>query len=553
MHPVDEVDRLQDPAHVVDVVRVAVVGGVDRDDRVQRGRALHRDLQRVEAAPRRAVHADLARAPVLRGEPGDDLADVGVLLRVVLVERDPFGRARAAEVEPADREPSLLAKPLVLARVGRRQVVHPVGKRVEDHGSGQLVREEEPRREPRAVLHPDPDVPVLHPRALYDRPRVDLRLTDEQVALRDEAAAFAASLRPALAEDPEWRRQGLLSDGDSREVTHALGEAGLIGLTWPEEFGGRGLTHVDTALVEDALGYHWLPLSLYLLSYKTVGCALERFAAPALKDRLLGPIARGELTFCQGFSEPEAGSDLASLTTRARLEGDRFVVDGHKIWTSSAWLADWIYLAVRTNPDEPRHRGISVVVAPLDTPGIEVRRFPALGGGFLCEVFLDGAEIPAENVVGEVGGGWDVVMHTLDFERITAEKIGGLAWILDEIERRLRDTSRRDALRPRIASLRGELAAARLLSLRAADLLDRGEAASAASAMAQLAGARLAQRLAHEGIELLGLEGLADAHASAPLEGRLGGLYRASVGSTISGGSADILQVVIARRRLGLR
>ena len=382
---------------------------------------------------------------------------------------------------------------------------------------------------------------------------MDLRPTEAQLALRDEAAAFAESLRPILVDDPEWRRQGLLSDGDSRDVTRALGEAGWIGMTWPEEVGGRGLTHVDAALVEDVFGYHWLPLSLYLLSYKTIGCALERFATPALKDQLLGPITRGELTFCQGFSESEAGSDLAALTTRAVRQGDRFVVDGRKIWTSSAWLADWIYLAVRTNPDEPRHRGISVLVAPIDTPGIEVRRFPVLGGGYLCEVFLDGVEIPAENLVGELDRGWDVLMHTLDFERITAEKLGGLAWILDGLEARLAETDRLDDARAaRVASLRGELAGARLLSLRAADLLDRGEPASAASAMAKLAGARLAQRLAREGVELLGLEGLADGHPSAPLDGRIGALYRASVGSTISGGSAEILQVVIARRGLGL-
>jgi 3-oxocholest-4-en-26-oyl-CoA dehydrogenase alpha subunit len=382
---------------------------------------------------------------------------------------------------------------------------------------------------------------------------VNLRLTDEQHSLREEAAAFAASLRPTLEADLEWRRQGMLSDGDSREVTLALGGAGWIGMTWPQELGGRGLTHVDAALVEDVLGYHWLPLSLYLLSYKTIGCALERFASPELKERLLGPIARGELTFCQGFSEPGAGSDLASLTTRAVRRGDAFVVDGHKIWTSSAWLADWIYLAVRTNPDEPRHRGISVLVAPIDTPGVEVRRFPALGGGYLCEVFLDGVEVPAANLVGELDRGWGVLMHTLDFERITAEKLGGLAWVLDALEQRLLETERLDRAWPRVAQLRGELAAARLLSLRAADLLDRRESASAASAMAKLAGARLAQRLAREGIELLGLEGLADSHHSSPLEGRLGGLYRASVGSTISGGSAEILQVVIARRGLGLR
>jgi 3-oxocholest-4-en-26-oyl-CoA dehydrogenase alpha subunit len=384
-------------------------------------------------------------------------------------------------------------------------------------------------------------------------PRVDLRMTDAQIALREEAAAFAAALRPSVETEPEWRRQGMLSDGDSREVTRALGEAGWVGMTWPEELGGRGLTHVDAALAEEVLGYHWLPLSLYLLSYKTIGCALERFASPELKERLLGPIARGELTFCQGFSEPGAGSDLASLTTRADRRGDVYVVNGQKIWTSSAWLADWIYLAVRTNVDELRHRGISVLVASLDSPGIEVRRFPVLGGGYLCEVFLDGVEIPAENLVGDVERGWDVLMHTLDFERITAEKLGGLAWVLDALEHRLEETDRIDAAWAQVGALRGELAGARLLSLRAADLLDRGERASAASAMAKLAGARLAQRIAREGIQLLGLEGLADSHAAAPLEGRIGALYRASVGSTISGGSAEILQTVIARRGLGLR
>ncbi len=161
-HPVDEVDRLQDPAHVVDVVRVAVVRRVDRDDGVERGRALHRDLERVEPAPRRAVHTDLPGAPVLLREPGDHRADVRLLLRVVLVESDPFRRARAAEIEPADREATLVAEALVLARVRGREVVHAVRERVDDDRSGELARQEEARGEPRPVLHRDPDVPMLH-------------------------------------------------------------------------------------------------------------------------------------------------------------------------------------------------------------------------------------------------------------------------------------------------------------------------------------------------------------------------------------------------------
>jgi alkylation response protein AidB-like acyl-CoA dehydrogenase len=382
---------------------------------------------------------------------------------------------------------------------------------------------------------------------------VDLRLTDEQRALREEAATFCRNVRPLLEVDPEWRRQGMLSDGDSLAVNRALGEAGWIGMSWPPKLGGRGLSRLDATLVEEVLGYHWLPLSSYLLSYKTIGAALERFAEPTLVERLLPSIARGELVFCQGFSEPGAGTDLGSLTTRAVRRGDTFVVDGHKIWTSSAQLADWIYLAVRTDPELPKHRGLSVLVAPIDTPGIDVRSFATLGGGTLCEVFLDGVEIPAENLVGELNGGWAVLMHTLDFERITAEKLGGVAWVLDALEARLVATEGLDrAARQVLTRLRGELTAARLLSFRAADVIDRGLLGSATSAMAKLSGARLVQRAADAVVDLLGFEGLAEG-ADAPLEGRTAGLYRASVGSTIAGGTTEVQQLVIARRGLGLR
>ena len=381
---------------------------------------------------------------------------------------------------------------------------------------------------------------------------MDLRLTPDQLALREEARAFSEGLRPLLEADPEWRRQGLLSDGDSRDVTRELGRAGWIGLPWPQELGGRGLSNLDASLAEEVFGYHWLPLSLYLLSSKTIGAALERFASEELKERLLPPVARGELVFCQGFSEPGAGSDLGSLRTRAVLEEDRFVVDGHKIWTSSAHLADWIYLAVRTDPERPKHHGISVLVADLETPGVTVRSFPTLGGGSLCEVFLDGVEIPRAQLVGELHGGWEVLMHTLDFERITSEKLGGLQWVLDRVDDHLRETGRLEPAREQMARLRGELDAARLLSFRAAWLLDRHEPAAAASAMAKLAGARVTQRVADTACDLLGLDGLVDGDPSSPVEGRVGALYRASVGSTISGGTAEVQQLVVARRGLGL-
>jgi alkylation response protein AidB-like acyl-CoA dehydrogenase len=382
---------------------------------------------------------------------------------------------------------------------------------------------------------------------------VHLQPTAEQIALRADAGSFCAGLRPLLEADTEWWRQGMLSDGDSVAVNRALGEAGWIGMSWPLELGGRGLPRLTATLVEEIFGYHWLPLSSYLLSYKTIGAAIERFASAELVERLLPPIARGELVFCQGFSEPGAGSDLGALTTRAKLRDDTYVVTGHKIWTSSAQLADWIYLAVRTDA-EAKHRGISVLVCPVDTPGIEVRTFPTLGGGTLCETFLDDVEIPAANLVGEVNGGWDVLMYTLDFERVTAEKIGGAAWVLDAVEERLRATDRLDAgAKNSLLHLRGELEAARLLSFRAADMLDRGLPGSSTSAMAKLAGARLMQRVGDASIDLLGLEGLGDASPEAAIQGRAAALYRASVGSTIAGGTAEVQQLVIARRGLDLR
>ena len=204
---------------------------------------------------------------------------------------------------------------------------------------------------------------------------------------------------------------------------------------------------------EERFGYHWLPLSGYLLSVKTIGNALLGHASEELQERLLPEIAAGRLVFCQGFSEPEAGSDLASLRTSARRDGERFVVSGHKIWTSSAQIADWIYLAVRTDPDAARpHRGVSVLVADMRSPGIEVREIETVGGGVLCEVFLDDVEVPADQLVGELHGGWRVLMGTLDHERVTSEKVGVVLRVLDDLGGR---GSRRGAARAAPAPRRG--------------------------------------------------------------------------------------------------
>ena len=378
-------------------------------------------------------------------------------------------------------------------------------------------------------------------------PRADAGESLENLAAR--ADAFAASLAARLERDEtEERFQGMPSDGDSRTGYAAMGEAGWIGIHWPERLGGGSLTPFHTLAAEERFGYHWLPLSGYLLSVKTIGNALLRFAAANLQERLIPEIAAGRLMFCQGFSEPGAGSDLAALSTRAERRDGRFVVSGHKIWTSSAQLADWIYLAVRTDPDAARPQdGISVLVADMRTPGITVRPFATLGGGQLCEVFLDDVEIPASQLVGELHGGWRVLMATLDYERVTSEKVGIILRLLDELEAVVENRADRLTL----LRLRGEADASRLHGRRATALLEARLPASAAASMAKLSCAVLAQRLAEEGLCMLGPAGLAEDGPGAPLRGRLAAFSRAAVGATISGGSAEIQRLVIARRGLG--
>jgi alkylation response protein AidB-like acyl-CoA dehydrogenase len=366
--------------------------------------------------------------------------------------------------------------------------------------------------------------------------------------LRSRADAFGARLAADLtaAGDGVDPAQGSPSDADSRAAYEAYGRAGLIGAHWPQRHGGSGVSAMQTLEVEERLGYHWLPLSSYLLSVKTIGNALLQFATEELTARLLPEIAAGRLVFCQGFSEPDAGSDLASLRTTARRDGDRFVVNGRKIWTSSADYADWVYLAVRTDPDLPRHKGLSVLVADMRTPGIEVSAHRTLGGGTLGELSLTDVEIPADQVVGELHGGWQVLMGTLDYERVTSEKVGVVRRLLDDLEEL-------DGLLPATASaelsrLRGETEVAWLHGRKATALLEAGRPASAASSMAKLSVAVLMQRLARVAVELLGPQALIEHGPQALLGGRLAAFHRAAVATTIAGGASDIQRRNIVRR-----
>jgi alkylation response protein AidB-like acyl-CoA dehydrogenase len=341
--------------------------------------------------------------------------------------------------------------------------------------------------------------------------------------------------------------QGSPSDAESREAYSAYGKAGLIGLHWPVRFGGGGLDSLATFALEEQLGYHWLPMCSYLLSVKTIGNALLQYATEEMCAAFIPRIASGELIFCQGFSEPEAGTDLGSLRTAAQRDGDRFVVNGRKIWTSSAEYADWVYLAARTGSTESRHRGLSVFLVDMKTPGIVVDVHETLGGGTIGELTLTDVAVPADQIVGEVDGGWQILMGTLDYERVTSEKVGVMLRLLDELDLLVTERTGRQTL----ARIRGDVSIARQHGRRATERLAEGLDASAESSMAKLTIALLMQELAATAVELVGPRALIEHGPGAVLDGKLAAFARAAVATTIAGGVSDIQRKNISRRRIG--
>ncbi|MUL82240.1 MULTISPECIES: acyl-CoA dehydrogenase family protein [unclassified Mycolicibacterium] len=361
---------------------------------------------------------------------------------------------------------------------------------------------------------------------------------DDIARLAQEFAASGCGAPPT---------QGSPSDADSREAYAAYGKAGLIGMHWPVRFGGRGFDSAVTFAVEEKMGYQWLPMSSYLLSVKTIGNALLQYATEQMCAEFIPRIASGELIFCQGFSEPEAGTDLGSLRTVARRDGDRYIVNGHKIWTSSAEYADWVYLAVRTGSTESRHRGLSVFLVDMNTPGIHVDVHRTLGGGTIGELTLTDVAVPADQVVGEIDGGWTILMGTLDYERVTSEKVGVMLRLLDEIDPLVVDSRGRQTL----DRIRGDAHIAREHGRRATERLAAGVDASAESSMAKLSIAVLMQELAAVAVELVGPRALIESGPGAVVDGKLAAFGRAAVATTIAGGVSDIQRKNISRRRIG--
>ncbi len=390
---------------------------------------------------------------------------------------------------------------------------------------------------------------------------MDFQDTPEQAAWRDEVRTFIENERPREY-DPDKGMQG----GEERAPRDApwykrwqgkLSERGWIAPAWPKEYGGASLGVMEQFIMNEEFAEARVPPSSIGNGVSMLGPTIIAHGSDAQQEEHLGRMLRGEVVWCQGYSEPGSGSDLASLQTRAIRDGDDYVINGQKIWTSGAHYSDWIFMLARTDPDAPKHRGISYFLLDMKTPGITVRPLVNMGNLHnFNEVFFEDVRVPAENIVGEVNRGWYVGATTLDFER---SSIGSAVAHRQTLERYLgywREhedaVSNPESVREALAERWIEAATAKMLSYRVIGMQAAGEIPNAEASIAKMFSTELSQRIARTAIKMLGTAGQLNGGENAPFEGRLGAAYVASPSATIAGGTSEIQRNIIATRGLGL-
>ena len=387
---------------------------------------------------------------------------------------------------------------------------------------------------------------------VHGRAAMDFSYAPADEEFRREIRAWLAANRPARAERIPHDEASLAEEFTFlRDWQRRLHAAGYVGLLWPREYGGRGVRPTAQAILNEELARARAPQLLNRVGVNNTGPTLIAHGTEAQKRRYLPKILSAEEIWCQLFSEPGAGSDLAALRTRAEPDGDGFAVSGQKVWTSYAALSDWAILLARTDPSLPKHRGITYFLLDMRSPGIRVRPLrQATGSTEFSEVFLDGVRVPREQVVGAVNQGWEIAMTTLAHERGTgfAFKEQVLQRIALEDAIALARTIGRVAdpvVRQEIARRWIDVEIMRLMNCRALTRLERGEEPGPESSLVKLFWAELTQRLHELGLALEGPHGQL-------AEGRWQQAWLWSRVASIAGGTSEVQANIIAQRLLGL-
>ncbi len=348
-----------------------------------------------------------------------------------------------------------------------------------------------------------------------------------------------------------------------RDWQARLCDAGYVGLSWPREYGGQGATILRQAIFYEEIARARAPELPNVIGLDMAGPALIAHGTPAQKRAHLAKILSAEQIFCQGFSEPNAGSDLAALQTRAVRDGEHFVVTGQKVWTTYAQYADWCILLARTDPAAPKHRGLTFFLVDMRTPGVTVRPLRQISGEpEFNEMFFDGVRVPAERVVGRVNGGWEVAITTLMFERgpRTISRQLHLRHAIDAARELAQATPRGggpaaadSVVRQRLAQLYIDAEALRVSNLRAVTRVLRGDPPGAEGSAAKLFWSETVQRALELMLELQGpYAQLAPGSARAVEDGYWQQRFLRSRGDTIAAGTSEVNRNILAERVLGL-
>ena len=397
----------------------------------------------------------------------------------------------------------------------------------------------------------------------YSAPAMDFAFTPEDQAFRRELRAFLQAEWPggtgdaSVDSEEEFLRE--------RAFERKLGARGWLTLGWPAEHGGQGASHVRQAIMKEECSYFRAPAGGGPGGQATglVGPAIMQYGTPEQQRRFLPPIAAGDVTWCQGFSEPDAGSDLASVQARAERSGDAYVLNGHKVWTSGAAYADWIHVLARSDPEAPKHKGISYFLVDMRSPGISYRPIEEMTGraGFY-ETFFENVAVPKDNLLGEEHRGWYVATTTLGLERSGMLRVGAVRRSFDDLVAYLRAVPSprvgegargRGALAHKLAEHRIDIEIGRWLAYRVAWLQDAGSPATYEASVSKTFNTEIAQRLANTTVNALGLPGaLALESYRAPGGGLPGFTYLLTAHWTISAGTSEIQRNIIAQRGLGL-
>jgi alkylation response protein AidB-like acyl-CoA dehydrogenase len=387
---------------------------------------------------------------------------------------------------------------------------------------------------------------------------MDFRFSAEQEAFREEVRGF---LEDEIARGAFKPMCDAWIQGFSPEFTRKVAQKRWIGLSWPKEHGGQGRSSVDRFILTEEMLRYGAPTALHWFADRQIGRAVMHFGNEEQKHEYLPKILRGEAYVGLGLSEPQAGSDLASVQLRATEDGDSYIFNGQKMWTSCARYMNYIYLVARTDPTAPKHRGISEFILPVNVPGITITpTIDITGAEAWGEVFFDNVRVPKTALIGEKNRGFYQVVNQLDYERSGLERLMGNYPLFDAIVKFVKETKRGSVplsqdrlIRDKLARLQVEFEVGRLLTYRVALVIDAGKTPTTEAAMAKIYCTAFEQRLADVSTRILGLYGqLMGESKYAPISGMAPHSFLGSMGYSLQAGTSEILKNVVASRGLGL-